>query len=282
MNGDEIAYEWYAPDGIVLDNPTSATPSFTVTDTSANEELSFLVSVSDGYLYSTDVVTVNVQLRKARLDLKVILEGPYLDEGVMATTLYDQEKLPREQPYDDSPWNYLGMEEVTAMPPSVVDWVLVTARTEPAKNATVGTAAFMLRRDGQVIGLDGELPLLALDSLYENLYLTVYHRNHVGVMTASLVSRNSGLYKVDFTTGSNVVFGGINAIKDLGNGFHGLFSADADGNGQVQISDMFLLFEKLGLGGYYPEDFDLNSQVQNSDLQENFFFNVGKGASFEY
>ncbi len=49
-------YQWTAPTGIVLNNPQSASPSFTVTAAHQNDTLSFLLVVSDGKLFATDVV----------------------------------------------------------------------------------------------------------------------------------------------------------------------------------------------------------------------------------
>ncbi len=60
-DGNTITYQWVAPDGIVLSDATAARPSFTIT--SANQgTYSFLLIVSDGTLFTTDVVEVKTNL----------------------------------------------------------------------------------------------------------------------------------------------------------------------------------------------------------------------------
>ena len=58
-DNDTLSFQWYSPD-ITLDDETSATPSFNVTSDLDGAELSFLLSVSDGIEFSTDIVTVTI------------------------------------------------------------------------------------------------------------------------------------------------------------------------------------------------------------------------------
>ena len=53
--------------------------------------------------------------------------------------------LPLTQPYNGSPWEYYGDEQVSEMPIDVVDWILVELRTGTAAATVVATrAAFLL------------------------------------------------------------------------------------------------------------------------------------------
>ncbi len=61
-DGDDLTFQWYPPDGITLNDETIATPSFSITAANQGQELDFLVSVSDGVAFSTDIVTVEVDL----------------------------------------------------------------------------------------------------------------------------------------------------------------------------------------------------------------------------
>lgn len=56
-DNDALDYEWFPPEGIVLDNPYSWNPSFAAVEVNGTAEFVFLLSVSDGRLYSTDRVT---------------------------------------------------------------------------------------------------------------------------------------------------------------------------------------------------------------------------------
>jgi hypothetical protein len=70
-DGDSLTYTWYPPTGIVLDNINSSKPSFMVTTAQQGKTLSFIVSVSDGSLSSTDVVNVKVNLKETFLKLNI-------------------------------------------------------------------------------------------------------------------------------------------------------------------------------------------------------------------
>ena len=57
---DPITYRWVAPLGFVLNDSTVATPSFTVAQGTLPATYKFLLIVSDGFLFTTDVVNVVV------------------------------------------------------------------------------------------------------------------------------------------------------------------------------------------------------------------------------
>jgi len=62
---DQIIYNWVAPEGVALNDSTLAAPSFTITNTHQGNTYSFLLIVSDGSLFTTDVVDVIVNLETA-------------------------------------------------------------------------------------------------------------------------------------------------------------------------------------------------------------------------
>jgi hypothetical protein len=85
----------------------------------------------------------------------------------------------------------------------------------------------------------------------------------------------------DFTKDVEAVYGNQNAVKDLGDGYYGLFSGDVDANGQVQNIDVNITLPTLGMKGYRQEDADMNSEVQNIDIQKSTSPNSGRGEQFE-
>ncbi len=282
FDGDNIAFQWFAPPGIVLTNSNTATPSFSITNAYQDTELLFMVSVSDGKDFSTDIVSIYVSLARVVVNAKVLLEGPYDGNGLMTTYLQQQEYLPLEQPYADSPWNHLGLETVDSIPAGIVDWVFVTARTSLEKDSIVTFGVGFLADDGQIVSLDGGPFTLPMDNMGTDLYLAIYHRNHVGILSAAPIAPVNGVYDFDLRLGNTTVFGGANSIKDLGGGYFGLYSGDYDGNGQVQNTDFSNLLPDLGLNNYREGDLDLNGEVQNSEVQDKLIINLGRGASFEY
>ncbi|MCB2219846.1 MAG: Ig-like domain-containing protein [Bacteroidetes bacterium] len=227
------------------------------------------------------------------VNLKVFMEGPYnTSTDLMETTLNSFNYIPLAQPFNPSlpyydnaspVWRYTGSESVGAIPANVTDWVLVQLRdaTSPA-NATSATiveqkAAFVLNT-GVVVGLNGIDPLLFTAAISENLYVVIFHRNHLGVISASELTLSGGSYSWDFTTGSGQAYGGINGHKQLEPGVWGMISADGNGNGLIQNTDETAVWKvDLGQSGYKGGDFNLNGLVQNTDETNYWKVNLGAG-----
>ena len=218
------------------------------------------------------------------LNLKVFLQGPY-NSGSMSTALNSGGFLKASaltQPYNSTSWNYSGSESVSTDPnffvnhPTIVDWVLIKLRTSTDAASTQSTRAAFIRSDGSIVDLDG-ISLVKFDGLSPNsYYIVVIHRNHLAVMSHDPVSLpNSSAY--DFTTAQTQA-NGTNSMKDLGSGVYGMWTGDADGNGQIQNSDKNSYWQvQVGLAGYQSADFDLNGQVQNNDKNSYWSVNVGLG-----
>lgn len=220
---------------------------------------------------------------KGEFDLAALLSGPYIGDNKMSTNLSDLSLVPLAQPYNTAPWNYMGTETVDSIASDVVDWVLVSVRRETEKSSVIGTVAALLLEDGRIVNTEGGLVAFEEEiDIRDSIYIAVYHRNHVGVMSAAKVGSENNVYAYDFTTSASQVYGGNNATQNLAADEFGLWSGDADGNGQVQNVDNELLLQFIGNSGYRGTDLDMNSEVQNSDRQIQLLLNIGKGAGFEY
>ncbi|RLD52070.1 MAG: hypothetical protein DRJ05_17775, partial [Bacteroidetes bacterium] len=129
------------------------------------------------------------------VDILVFLEGPY-SGSEMGTGLNSGNQIPAAQPYNTAPWNYSGGETASPIPNiDVVDWVLIEMRdAENAASATPGTMfaqqAALLLKDGSVVATDGSSILQFNHTLEHKLFITVWHRNHIGIITANAVSRS--------------------------------------------------------------------------------------------
>ncbi len=169
-----------------------------------------------------------ISISGINLDLLVYLEGPF-SVSEMGTSLNAAGLLPLAQPYNLAPWNYSGTESVTSIPnPDVVDWVLIELRdAADAASATPATriarqAGFLLK-DGSVVGTDGSSIVQFSNSFIQQLFVIVWHRNHLGIMTANGVTASGGVYAYDFSTSETKAYGGSAGYKNidrqrLGNG----------------------------------------------------------------
>ncbi len=212
-----------------------------------------------------------------RLNITLFLEGPY--NGTDMNTGLNPEQIPLTQPYDTAPWDYSGTESVASIPANVVDWVLIQIRdAENAASATaatsIATQAAFLRNDGTVVGLDGSVVLTFPGvSFSHNLYVVVWHRNHLGIMSANGPSLSGGTYNYDFSTAMSQAYG-TNAQKDLGGGVFGMYAGDADANGNIENADILLWKSNAGAKGYLSTDFNMNGQVNNPDKNDLWNENV--------
>ncbi|MEM9258704.1 MAG: hypothetical protein AAGA62_03595, partial [Bacteroidota bacterium] len=142
----------------------------------------------------------------------------------------------------------------------------------------------LLLADGRIVDVDGSSPMAVTSLRSTNYFIALKHRNHLGVMTANGITfPEPGPVTFDFTTNSNLILGGTNGIRLLPNGNLALFTGDFNGDGQIQIAgDLNGMIPFLGQSGYLPADFDLNGQVQNTEIQLKLTPNLGRGAQFGY
>ncbi|MBN1340491.1 MAG: hypothetical protein JXA03_14270 [Bacteroidales bacterium] len=217
------------------------------------------------------------------LDLKVFLNGPF-NGATMNATLNTNGYVPLNQPYNANPWFYTGTESVAAIPSAnVVDWVLIELRDAAnAASATPSTmierkAAFLLQ-NGIVTGLDGSNPLASTATITQNLFVVVWHRHHLGIMSANPLVLSGGTYSYDFTTGSGQVAGGSLGYKQLAPGIWGMVGGDGNSDDQVNSLDKNDIWApQAGFSGYVQGDFNMDSQVNNNDKNDIWAVNAGTG-----
>lgn len=219
------------------------------------------------------------------VDLTVLLEGPF--NGMdMNTSLNSAGYLPLAQPFNTNPWNYTGTEAVASIPNTdVVDWILVELRestgdaSTATSDSTIAMQAAFLLKDGSVTGTDGASMLNFVGTIDDNLYVVVWCRNHLGIMSQNALVENNLVYTYDFTTGANQVYGGLNAHKELAPGQWGMAGGDGNADRQVNNSDKVDVWTPTaGNSGYESGDFNMDGQVNNQDKVDVWEPNGGLGS----
>ena len=221
-----------------------------------------------------------------QVPIKIFLQGAYRVIGdSMDTALNRAHLLPLFQPYSGNPWKYSGSESVAAIPSGVVDWVLVELRTSPDPLTRVATRAGFLRKDGQIVDLDGNSPVTFPELRPGNYYLVVRHRNHIPVMSAvpHPLTSTSSLY--DFTDNANRAYSqdGTAAMAELAPGRYGMIAGDANGDGIIDLTDrnQFWEVENATSWEYHrTADFNLDEGIDAIDLNGYWLPNLGKQAGF--
>jgi len=230
---------------------------------------------------NTVMVPINTGIT---LDLKVFLGGAYYGP-YMSNSLNTAGFIPLSHPYGMTPWNYSGTEMVSSIPSAnITDWVLIELRDAlSASQATSATCfarqAAFLKIDGQVVGLDGSSLVNFSTEATHNLYVVVWHRNHLQIMSANAVTKTGGIYPYDFTTAMGQAYGGANAQKQVAPGVWAMIGGNGKPDNQVDNLDKNDVWRpESGLSGYRSGDFNLNGQVNNSDKVDVWRPNTGLGS----
>jgi hypothetical protein len=223
------------------------------------------------------------------MGLKAFLQGPYdILSDIMDVDLNNSDLIPLQQPYGSDPsakYYYTGAENVPAIPnEDVVDWAIVQIRD--ASNPTAATSATIketkavfLLKDGSLVGLDGVSPIAFTSIVDNDIYVVIFHRNHLGIMNSGGIPRTgTEAYTYDFSTSDGQVYGGGSGYKLLEDGVWGMVAADGNGNGIVENTDETAVWKvSLGQSGYDNGDFDLNGVVQNTDETNYWKPNLNSG-----
>ena len=224
-------------------------------------------------------------LSLAELKLKTFLQGPYdTDTDLMKDDLRVNGLIQTTSPYPDNAiadaavFNLGGISGVGLAENDIVDWIWVELRDENDYTIIIESKSALLQRDGDIVNTDGTSNLI-FNTFEGNYYVLVNHRNHLGILSAAPIVF-SGTTTVDFSSNQNVIFGGVNALADMGENVYAMFSGDFDSNGQVQNSDASDVILLLGSSGYSPADMDMNGQVQNTDINNIITPNTGNGKQF--
>lgn len=164
-----------------------------------------------------------------KINVKVYLQGA--GTGVATPFLANADGLLRDDlrsgintgnsnllPTATEPYTILGFSGVTSNTvtanfsltgnDAIVDWILVELRSASNATTIIARQAGFIQRDGDIVDTDGvsALSIPASDGSY---HVSVRHRNHLGVMTASTVtlSGTGSPAIVDFTLPATTTFG---------------------------------------------------------------------------
>ena len=250
--------------------PASGTGPYSITRSGITTLSAFAV----GDLESPMAIPVDL-----RLNLAAFLEGPFNGVG-MDNTLNTSGLLPASQPFNVAPWNYPGTETVIGLPPDWIDWVLIEIRDAPnAASATPATTvarkAALLLQDGSIVDVDGSsIPEFSVP-IANQLFAVVWHRNHLGIMSANPLVKVGGIFSYDFTTAAGQAY--LNGQKDFGGGDFGMYGGDGDANSAIEPADETNIWEpQAGSTGYKQGDFNLDGEINNPDKNDSWAENLGE------
>jgi hypothetical protein len=231
-------------------------------------------------------------------DIQVYLEGASLnpnegEDKYMRDDLRKMGLLPTESPYADG----VTIKDITVLTTSgksaIVDWVFVELRDGNDNTTVLSGVSALLQRDGDIVAIDGVSKLEFEGIEPGSYYIAVYHRNHLGIMSAhpitlpNTIELTSSFYwmfvnvPINFTVDPTTnIMGGENALIKVRDGVYALIGGDYDSNDQIQNTDKGSVVPIIGVSGYNRGDLDMNGQVQNTDILNIMNKNIGRGVQF--
>jgi hypothetical protein len=204
------AYGWAGPSGGSL----SSTDEFLSGTVSSIDSGIYVATVTDA-LGCVNTASILVQVHaSAVVRLKALLSGPYVaTAGLMHDSLRTYGIIPITDPYTAAPFNTIfpqvGMPSPSSSvdpsvfiptgPDAIVDWVFIQLRSAANASTVVATRSALIQRDGDIVALDGVSPVTFQGTYPGSYFVTVKHRNHLGIMTAGSINILENGTAVDFT-----------------------------------------------------------------------------------
>jgi len=258
-------------------NPTFTFPNagqFDVTMFATND-------AGNNYITKSNFITVAGDGSET-IQLKAFLEGPFMNSE-MINDLNKQDLIPLDQPYAANPWFYNGAESVASLPNNeVIDWIMIEFRETiggpetATHNKMIDLQAGFILSDGSIVDLDGSSLIKIYQEITSNLYVVLWHRNHMELMSAYPLAKSNGIYTYDFTTSAEKTFGGELVTTEVSPGIWASIAGDGNRDNQINNIDKNLIWlSKSGSVGYFYGDYNLDGLVNLQDLIDFWGKNAG-------
>jgi hypothetical protein len=209
-----------------------------------------------------------------KVQAQALLQGNYIPSTPpsavsMSNTLRENEVLTLVQPFNRPPWNYAGTELLSnfnRMPTTVVDWVLIEVKNSANTYPIEQKAAFLLQ-NGTIADLTdcGDGVTFYTIEEGESYYLTLRTRNHLDIISDTLIVVDNGILNYDFTTDAAKAMG--NQQAQLATGVYGLYAGDINGDGIISVADFndYALYTAQ-ISQYLNADLNLDGNVTVTDF----------------
>ena len=227
---------------------------------------------------------------------KIFLQGNYVSgTGLMTDALRTLNLIPTTEPYSgatgfthsgsgggETTTSAIVGSTATAGANAIVDWVFVQLYN--SAGTLVNSRSALLLRDGDIVETDGISPLNMAGNAAGNYYISVRHRNHLGVKSNALFAlAKTTASPYDFTNSLNNAFlGSVTtnaAMATVGTNIFGMWAGNANDDIAVKMSgltvannDYLKLLNTLGSSTaiissvYSKQDLNMDGKVNMAGL----------------
>ncbi|MEO1807491.1 MAG: hypothetical protein AAFU33_21940 [Bacteroidota bacterium] len=189
-----------------------------------------------------------------KIALKAYLEGAYnTGTGQMNDGLRAADLLPDTEPYTGLAYTQInsGGEKVDTTifdltgSDAVVDWIFLELRDKNDSSIVLRTANALIQADGDIVGLDGKSAVSFAGMPEDDYFLTIKHRNHLGIRSPGAITLSRIETSYDFTSALSQAWDNPSiitndAMVDLGGGVYGLFRGNANSDQVLNIVDLLI------------------------------------------
>lgn len=221
------------------------------------------------------------------INAKVYLQGAAInpntgEENLMRDDLRVISLIPTTSPYTDALTCNANVFVKTGTD-AIVDWIWLELRDSSDNTTIVASRSALLQRDGDIVHIDGVSPVYFNATAAGDYYVTVKHRNHLGIMTASTVTLSNTATAVNYTDANNEITFGTDAQTTFGmpTGIVAMWAGNVNGDNKVQYSGTtpdspnilsevlndfgnFLNFPAYIVNGYNNNDINMDGNTQYS------------------
>jgi len=208
---------------------------YTIGEVNVQESSAGNIVLSEGFISAAFKVSIHP---------KVYLQGPILSPetvGLMNDDLRAVSYLPTTSPYADnaiaaaSVFNLGGTSVTGLAQDDIVDWVWLELRAADDNTKLINAQSALLQRDGDIVALDG-VTNLSMTAAPADYYVVVMHRNHLGIMTANVITLSDTPSVIDFTNNTSQITYGSNAqtIYGMPTGKVGMWAGNVGGDTSVR------------------------------------------------
>jgi mucin-19 len=237
-------------------------------------------------VYNATSVVIQVQT-VVLVSPKVFLEGPHSTVtsgtsivGLMNDNLRQLSLIPSNEPYTGlTGFAQFGGGGGESFNPSVltvtgvnaiVDWVFIELRNKNNASTILATRSALLQRDGDIVDVDGTSPVPFPNFSSDSYFITIRHRNHLGVRTLNPISLSgTAITTLDLTPVSAIsLVTGVDKMKLITTSVgdrYALWSGDVINSSSINATDRSSTWNDRNTSGYKSSDCNLDGNVNATD-----------------